>query len=84
MQVTPPHHPWPLYQTEPLVFIGHGTQALGVARAAIEAAVELAKTKDGWGGVKMRDILRVQSVIVEATALQLAASCFPTVGGEAA
>jgi alkylation response protein AidB-like acyl-CoA dehydrogenase len=76
MLVTPPSHAWPLYRTEPLYFINHGSQSLGVARAAISAAIELANTKDGWGGVKMREIPRVQSVIAEATALYLAASRF--------
>ncbi|HEU0072805.1 MAG TPA: acyl-CoA dehydrogenase family protein [Dehalococcoidia bacterium] len=67
--VTEPVHSWPLYRFEPLVFINHGTHALGVARGAIDSAIDVAMTKHGWGGVMMKDVPRMQAAIAEATAL---------------
>lgn len=67
--VDPPQHPWPLYRGLPVVFINHGSQALGVARGATEEARALAMTKRGWGGVPISSVLRMQSVIAEATVL---------------
>jgi alkylation response protein AidB-like acyl-CoA dehydrogenase len=69
MIVDKPQHPWPLYRAEPLAFINHGAQALGVARAAIECAIDTAAKKDGWGGVKVKDLPRLQSTVAEASAL---------------
>jgi indole-3-acetate monooxygenase len=66
--VTLPMHEWPLYKFEPLAFINHGTHALGVARGAIDSAIEVAKTKHGWGGVMMKETPRMQAAIAEATA----------------
>lgn len=67
--VTPPVHEWPLYRFEPLAFINHGTHALGVARGAIDSAIDVAMTKRGWGGVPMKDVPRMQAAIAEAVAL---------------
>jgi alkylation response protein AidB-like acyl-CoA dehydrogenase len=67
--VDPPQHPWALYRTEPLAFINHGAQAIGVARGAIECAIDTAAKKDGWGGVKVKDLPRLQSTVAEASAL---------------
>ena len=69
MIVDRPLHPWPLFRAEPLAFINHGAQAIGVARAAIETAIETAAKKDGWGGVKVKDLPRLQSTVAEASAL---------------
>jgi alkylation response protein AidB-like acyl-CoA dehydrogenase len=66
--VSPPIHEWPLYRYEPLVFINHGSHALGVARGAIDAAIDIAMTKHGWGGVMMKDVPRMQAAIAEAVA----------------
>lgn len=66
--VDKPVHDWPLYKFEPLVFINHGTHALGVARGAIDSAIDVAMTKHGWGGVMMKDVPRMQAAIAEATA----------------
>ena len=74
--VDPPVHPWPLYRAEPLIFINHGTQALGVARGAIDSATEIAISKRGWGGVVMKDMPRMQSAIAEATALVDSAAAY--------
>ncbi len=69
MIVDPPLHPWPVYKAEPLLFINHGAQALGVARGAIDSAIDIATTKRGWGGVVMKDTPRMQAAIAEAVAL---------------
>lgn len=69
MLVVEPQHPWVLYQYPQLLFMNHGSHALGLARAALDAATEVARTKRGWGDQPLRDVLRVQSVIAEATAL---------------
>lgn len=72
--VDPPLHPWPVYRAEPLCFINHGSHAIGVARGAIDTAVETAATKVGWGGVMLKDTPRLQSAIAEASAMVGAAS----------
>jgi alkylation response protein AidB-like acyl-CoA dehydrogenase len=74
--VDPPQHDWAVYRTEPLVFINHGAHALGVARAAIDTAVETAATKVGWGGVMLKDTPRLQSAIAEAAGVVGAASSY--------
>ena len=68
MLVTEPMHEWPLYRFAPLVFINHGTHALGVARGAIDSAIDIALSKHGWGGVLMKDVPRMQAAIAGATA----------------
>lgn len=69
MLVTPPKQPWALSGVEPLVFINHGTHALGVARAAIEAGAGIMKEKKGWGGQPLSSVPRLQANLAEATAL---------------
>jgi alkylation response protein AidB-like acyl-CoA dehydrogenase len=74
--VDPPVSNWALYRAEPLSFINHGTQALGVARGAIDTAIDIANTKRGWGGVLMKETPRMQAAIAEATALVDAAATY--------
>jgi alkylation response protein AidB-like acyl-CoA dehydrogenase len=74
MLVTPPQHPWALYRALPLIFINHGAHALGVARGAVESAVQIARKKRGWGGVPMVELPRVQAAIAQATVLVDAAA----------
>jgi alkylation response protein AidB-like acyl-CoA dehydrogenase len=69
-----PVHPWPVYRADPLLFINHGAQSIGVARGAIEAAIDVAAKKDGWGGVKLKDLPRLQSTVAEASAVVGSAS----------
>jgi alkylation response protein AidB-like acyl-CoA dehydrogenase len=69
MLVTEPVHPWPYYRAMPLAFINHGSQALGVARAAVTTAIETAQEERGWGGVALTEIGGIQTAIAEATAL---------------
>ncbi len=76
MLVSPPLHPWGLYRAEPLIFINHGSHALGVARAAVETAAEIIGTRAGWGGAPLREQPRMQAVIAEATALVESARAF--------
>ena len=72
--VDPPMHDWALYRAEPLAFINHGSHAIGVARAAIDTAVETAATKVGWGGVMIKDTPRLQSAVAEASGMVGAAA----------
>jgi alkylation response protein AidB-like acyl-CoA dehydrogenase len=74
--VDPPQHEWAVYRAEPLVFINHGAHAIGIARGAIDAAVETAATKVGWGGVMLKDTPRLQSAIAEAAGIVGAASSY--------
>jgi alkylation response protein AidB-like acyl-CoA dehydrogenase len=67
--VDPPQHPSPVFKADPVIFMNHGTQALGVARGAIDSAIEIATSKRGWGGVVMKDTPRMQAAIAEAVAL---------------
>jgi alkylation response protein AidB-like acyl-CoA dehydrogenase len=69
MLVTPPVHSWALYRALPLIFINHGSHALGVARGAIDSAVQIARKKRGWGGVPMTELPRLQGALAQATAL---------------
>lgn len=70
------HHDWPAYRAGPLFVMNHGSHALGLARAALDAALEVARTKRGWGGVPLQETGRVQQVIAEATAITGAASAY--------
>ena len=63
-----PTQDWALYATPPIAFVNHGSHALGVARAALAAAIELISTKRGWGDVPLRDVPRMQVIVAEATA----------------
>jgi indole-3-acetate monooxygenase len=72
--VDAPQHEWALYRAEPLVFINHGAHAIGVARGAIETAIETALKKVGWGGVMVSDTPRLQSAVAEAAGIVGAAA----------
>jgi alkylation response protein AidB-like acyl-CoA dehydrogenase len=76
MIVDPPQHPWRLYRTMPLLFINHGGQALGIARAAIDCAAETIAGKKGWGNVPLAEISRIQIAIAEATAIVESAASY--------
>jgi alkylation response protein AidB-like acyl-CoA dehydrogenase len=69
-----PQHEWRLYRNLTLFAAGHGSHAIGVARGAIEAALELVQAKRGWGNVPLRESARVQAGIAEATVLVDAAA----------
>lgn len=70
MLVDEPVDPWPLLRHLPLLFMTHGSQALGVARAARETALGVAATKPGWGNATLlRDLPRVQLAVAEAAAI---------------
>jgi alkylation response protein AidB-like acyl-CoA dehydrogenase len=63
-----PWHPWPFYSTLALMFITHGAQALGVAQAAVDSTIEMAKTKIGWGTDRpIAEGSRMQHVVADAT-----------------
>ncbi len=70
------HHDWPAFRAGPLFVMNHGSHALGLARAALAAAIEVVQTKRGWGGVPLQEVGRVQQVIAEATAITSAASAY--------
>jgi len=67
--VDPPLHDWALYRALPLGFINHGSQAIGVARAAIDSAIDIVNAKRGWGNVLLKELPRLQAAIAEAMAL---------------
>jgi indole-3-acetate monooxygenase len=69
MLVDPPVDPWPVYQVLPLVFMNHGSHALGIARAALDTGREIIGSRKGWGDVPLKDQPRFQTVVAEATAL---------------
>lgn len=64
IHVDPPRHPWPLYRTLPLAYIGHGSHALGLGRAALEAVRELAAARPA-----LAEQARMQAQIATAQAL---------------
>jgi alkylation response protein AidB-like acyl-CoA dehydrogenase len=76
MIVDPAQHPWRLYRAMPLLFINHGSQALGIARAAIDCAAETIAGKKGWGNVPLAEVSRVQFAIAEATAVVESAASY--------
>ena len=63
-----PQHDWALYRCGGLIFMNHGAQALGLARAALAAAREVFTTKRGWGGVPLQEVGRVQETFAIAQA----------------
>ncbi len=68
--VTQPRSTAPIYSAFPLVFVNQGSQALGVARAAVAEAIDIARAKVAWGGQqKVADTPRLQVAIAEATAI---------------
>jgi alkylation response protein AidB-like acyl-CoA dehydrogenase len=74
MIVDPPQHTWALYRALPLVFINHGAHSLGIARAAIDTAVEIAAAKAGWGGVNIKSTPSFQRTLGEASVIVDAAA----------
>jgi alkylation response protein AidB-like acyl-CoA dehydrogenase len=76
MMALQPTQRWPLYANAPIAFVNHGAHALGVARAARDAAVELIAAKRGWGDVPLREAPRMQAIVAEATAEIEAARAF--------
>lgn len=58
-----------LYRAPALVFMNHGSHALGMARATVEDARGLIGEKVGWGGVPLAEVPRVQAVLAEASVL---------------
>ncbi len=48
MIVDAPKNSWALSSVMPLLFINHGSQSTGVARAAINEAKRIISTKRGW------------------------------------
>lgn len=65
-----PWHPWPFYRTLALMFNTHGAHALGVGRAAVEAATAAAQAKIGWGTTRpLAEQGRLQLQIAEAFVL---------------
>lgn len=71
-----PVHPWPAYKAPALIFMNHGSHALGIARAAVEAAIEIGTSKIGWGGVPLKQVATLQQTIAEAHAQVEAASYY--------
>lgn len=71
-----PRQSWPAYRALPLMMMNHGSQALGVARAAVEAGVAIATAKRGWGDVPLHEVPRVQVAIAEATVLRESAAAY--------
>lgn len=70
MLVDPPLHSWPFYGALPLMFATHGSQALGVARAALGEGAAIARTKLAWGSDRpLAEQPRFQLALAEATAL---------------
>jgi alkylation response protein AidB-like acyl-CoA dehydrogenase len=69
MLLAEPQQPWLVFRVPHLIFMNHGSHALGIARAALDAAKDVVQTRKGWGDQPLREVLRVQSVIAEATAL---------------
>ncbi len=76
MIISEPVHPWPVYRAPALIFMNHGSHALGIGRGAIAAAIEIASTKRGWGNVPLRETAALQQAIAEATAHVEAASAY--------
>jgi alkylation response protein AidB-like acyl-CoA dehydrogenase len=76
MLVSEPQHSWPVYKAAALIFMNHGSHALGIARGAVDAAIEIASSKIGWGGVPLRNLATMQQTIGEAQAQVEAASSY--------
>lgn len=69
-------YPSPLYSAIALVYLSHGSQALGVARGALDAFVELASAKPAQGQNRQRDRVLVQAQFAEAEATVESARAF--------
>jgi alkylation response protein AidB-like acyl-CoA dehydrogenase len=83
LQPGAPAHDWAGFRAMPLFVMNHGSHALGLARAALAAALEVVRTKRGWGGVPLKDTGRMQQAIAEGTAMIGAASAYLYATGEA-
>jgi alkylation response protein AidB-like acyl-CoA dehydrogenase len=60
-------HSWPFYQSLALMFTSHGAHALGIGRAAVEAGIEAAQRKTGWGTSRpLAEQTRMQLQLAEA------------------
>jgi alkylation response protein AidB-like acyl-CoA dehydrogenase len=64
IHVDPPVHPSPIFRTAPLTYITHGSHALGIGQAAIDATIEMAAGKPA-----LREQTRLQGQIADAQAL---------------
>ncbi|MDP2327060.1 MAG: acyl-CoA dehydrogenase family protein [Dehalococcoidia bacterium] len=76
-------HDWALFRCGGLVFMNHGAQALGLARAALATAREVFTTKRGWGGVPLQEVGRVQETFAIAQARFDAAKTYYYASAEA-
>lgn len=69
-----PWDPWPFFKSLALVFTTHGAQALGLGRAAVDATIEMARSKIGWGTTRpIAEQTRLQHVVAESLVLVEAA-----------
>ncbi|MHB8574787.1 MAG: acyl-CoA dehydrogenase family protein [Dehalococcoidia bacterium] len=66
MATTPLYRPEPLYHFRRMLIFNHSAIAIGIARAAIDALVELATTKGAPAGGKLRDEAYVQAAVGRA------------------
>ncbi len=82
LQPGAPAHDWVGFRAMPLFVMNHGSHDLGLARAGLEAALEVVGSKRGWGGVPLKETGRMQQVIAEATAIVGAASAYLYATGE--
>ena len=74
MLVDPAQSDWALFRAPQLVFMNHGSQSLGVARGAIDAAKQIVATKVGYGSDRpLREQPRIQGVTAEAVVTVAAA-----------
>jgi alkylation response protein AidB-like acyl-CoA dehydrogenase len=73
----PPTVANPMYTCPPLLFAPHGSHALGIARAALDAGIALAQGKTPFGGrTRLQDQATAQGQIGRAEALVEAARTF--------
>ncbi|MGE3074501.1 MAG: acyl-CoA dehydrogenase family protein [Dehalococcoidia bacterium] len=74
MLVTQPQSDWAFFKAFGLIFVNHGSQALGVAKGAIKSATTIAETKIGYGSDKpTRYSPKFQGAIAEAVVTVAAA-----------
>jgi alkylation response protein AidB-like acyl-CoA dehydrogenase len=67
MLVTPPTDPGALYRAPQVVFLNHGSHALGVAKGAVRSGIAIAEKKVGYGSDRpLRETPRIQGVVAEA------------------
>ena len=60
----------PVYQEKVFWFLGHGSHALGIARAALETMIDMAVTKNAFSGRGgLQEQTRLQGQVAEAQAL---------------